>query len=102
MALPLDQLVVMARRLFFYQGALQYRAMEAQEEQEQGSTVTRDTSSSHQATRDGVDMRHNMAAAKAAAKGLKGENAEEIKMVPVAQWAGFVPPGTMEHVEVKA
>ena len=102
MGLPLVRLVVLARRLFFYQGTLQYRALEAQQEQEQGGgQANRNTSSSHQVTRDGVDMRHNMAAAKAAAKGLKGENAEEVKVVPVAQWAGLVPPGTMEHVEVK-
>lgn len=100
MALPLDQLVVMARRLFFYQGALQYRAMEAQEGQGQGQVQT------HQRYTDPdqqeVDMRHNMVAAKAAAKGagLK-EGDDEVRVVPAATWVGLVPPGTVEHVEVK-
>lgn len=100
---PLYEFVAKARRLFYYQGALQYRAMEAQEAQEQdplqGNVEVR---SGHQITRDGVDMRHNWAAAKSAAKGLKGTNAEEVKMVPAVQWMSMVPPGTVEHVEVKA
>lgn len=84
----------MTIRLFFYQGALQFRASEENEDQDEtaytGRGVPRTTS-------NGVDMRHNMVAAKAAAKGVKGGDDGEVKVVPAAQWMAMAPPGTVEY-----
>lgn len=97
---PLHEFVAMARRLFFYQGSLQYRAVEAQEADGQGQVQRHQQYTDP--SQESVDMRHNMVAAKAAAKGagLK-EGDDEVRVVPAATWVGLVPPGTVEHVEVK-
>lgn len=71
--------------------------MEEQEKQERG------TIKGHVQVRDpatGVDMRHNMAAAKAAAKGAKlKEGDDEVKVIPASAWVAQFP-GLGERQEV--
>lgn len=93
----------LALRTPYYQGAMQAKVMAEQErqEKEQPQRGAR-YSSSPEISSSGVDMRHNMAAAKAAAKGLKGANAEEVRVVPTTTWMSMAPPGTVEHVVATA
>jgi hypothetical protein len=84
-----------ALRLFFYQGVLQYRAT-AEEEASTDQVAGYTDNSAPQITSSGVDMRHNMAAAKAAAKGLK-KGDDEIKVLPAATWMAMAPPGTVDY-----
>ena len=80
-SLPLDMFTAKALRLFFYQGVLQVRAAEEEDRGDQAGTIMYDTQDAPQISDSGVDMRHNMAAAKAAARGLKNDDGE-IQYVP--------------------
>jgi hypothetical protein len=52
--------------------------------------------------REGVDMRHNMAAAKHAARlaGIPTPGRAEVKIVPWSTFLAICPPDLFEHVEV--
>lgn len=80
-SLPVDVFMAKALRLFFYQGVLQYRASEEEEASDQTGVRYASDGRAPQVTGSGVDMRHNMAAAKAAARGLKDDDGE-IQYVP--------------------
>lgn len=87
--LPLDRFMSLSRRLFYYQGALQARAMEEQESRDQDSHQYH-VKGTPDLNGHGVDMRHNMAAAKAAARGLK-EGDDEVKVIPASMWMAQFP-----------
>lgn len=99
-SLPVDMFLAKALRLFFYQGVMQYRASEEEEASDQAGSRY-DHQGAPQVTGSGVDMRHNMAAAKAAAKSVKGYKEgtgdDEVKVLPAATWMAMAPPGTVEH-----
>lgn len=92
--------MTMALRLFYYQGVLQARAAEEAEDQGLGPSAYNAPQGAPQINSTGVDMRHNMAAAKAAAKGLKGANAEQVSVVPIEAWLAAAPEGTATVTKV--
>jgi hypothetical protein len=81
--MPAWQFCNLAMRVFFYQGAMTFRATEQSEEAQPGvGRQAMDTLGS------GQQVNHNTAAAKAAARaaGLKGD--QEVQMVPLSSLMG--------------
>lgn len=76
-SMPAPRFFRLARRMPYYQGSMQYRVTEAQEELDpiRGNVEVRDPGGDS-------EMRHNAAAAKAAGKGLK--DGDQISYVPLS------------------
>lgn len=96
-SLPVDEFLAKSMRLFYYQGVLQGRAAEEDDQQMDQAGTRYTPSDAPTITSSGVDMRHNAAAAKSAAKGLKEGDSGEVSVVPATQWMALAPPGTVEH-----
>jgi hypothetical protein len=75
--MPAPRFFRLAVRLPYYAGAMQARVLAEQERGHGGPRYD----STPEVNEHGVDMRHNMAAAKAAAKGLKHDDGK-VKYVP--------------------
>lgn len=94
-SMPAPRFFRLALRIPYYAGAMQAKIMAEQERLETPSARTTDTP---QISAEGVDMRHNMAAAKAAAKGLKNDDGE-VKYVPASVFVSL-PEVQGEYVQV--
>ena len=96
-SMPARRFFRLALRTPYYQGAMQAKVL-AETEGQQGGTRSVGSTAAPEVSPEGVDMRHNMAAAKAAGKGLK-EGSNEVSYVPASVFVRM-PEVQAEHVTV--